>query len=176
MNHNYRPVTTSSIPLHTLSPTQKFRFPLIPKKKWASFEAKRRWFELVHDWWAWEYLASVVSVAATAGLIVTLAVMDGKKVPSWGIAGAKITLNAIVAAISTVIRTGLMIVVGGAMSQNAWNWYASQRAGEAPNTGKPLKDLDAFADAGTDPFAGLKLIWRTKGRYGIFPMAVQDAI
>jgi hypothetical protein len=118
----------------------------------------------VHNWWALEYLASLISITATAALIVTLAVTDGHKQPSWGVAGAKITLNAIVAAITTVIRTALTMVVGGAMSQSAWNWYSSKRASEKLNGGKPLKDFDSFADGGSDPWASVMLIWNTKGK------------
>lgn len=165
MNGPSTPVNNSQIPLHNLSLAKKLNFPVVKKRRWASFEFKRRWHSLVHYWWAWEWLASLVSVAATVALVVVLAITDGHKQPDWGVrGGAKITLNAVVAAISTVIRTALMIAVGGALSQNAWNWYSSRRANEKLNAGKPLRDLDTFADAGSDPFASLRLIWLTKGR------------
>lgn len=165
MNSSYAPVRNSQISLQKLLPTKRLKLPVLRKRRWLSFEFKRRWNRLVHDWWAWEFLASAISIVATVALIITLAVTDGHKQPEWGIAGAKITLNAIVAAISTVIRTALMIAVGSALNQNAWNWFASRRATETLNAGKPLGDLDAFADAGSDPWASLMLIWRTRGRY-----------
>ncbi|KAJ9616709.1 hypothetical protein H2200_000428 [Cladophialophora chaetospira] len=158
------PTNSSSIPLQKLSPAKILRFPVVPKRRWASFELRRSWQTFTQGWWLWELLASALSFAATIALIVTLAITDGHEQQSYGIARAKLTLNAIVAAISTVIRTALMFAVSGALSQNAWNWYSSKRSTENLNPGKPLRDLDTFADAGSDPLAGLTLIWRTRGK------------
>ena len=161
---SYSRVNKADIHLQNLAPAKIVKVPFVPSRRLASFELGRVWDKLAHDWWAWECVASAISIAATAGLVATLAVTDGDKQPEWGVGSARITLNAIVAAMATVIRTALTIVVGGALSQNAWNWYSSKRATEVLNAGKPLKDLDTFADAGSDPWASVMLIWCTRGR------------
>ena len=58
---------------------------------------------LIHDWWLWETLSIVLSLAATAAIIIILAVYDGHELPSWPY---KITLNTIISLLSTIAKVG----------------------------------------------------------------------
>ena len=114
---------------------------------------------LVKHWWAWEILAAALSIAATIGLVVILAKSDGVSLESLSFGAAHLSLNTIVAAVSTVIRAALAVTVAGALNQSPWNWFAQ------PQSGKPLQDLDIFGDAASDSWSSLRLLARTKGRY-----------
>lgn len=67
----------------------------------------------------------MVSLTAMVILVIVLAQADQHQQPSWAVAGTELTLNTVVAAIGTVIRTSLYIVVAGALNQSAWNWFAA---------------------------------------------------
>jgi Protein of unknown function (DUF3176) len=123
-----------------------------------------RWRRLVHGWWTWELIAAAVTVAAMLGLIDLLAQADRHPRQSWVIGGSQLTLNTLVAAISTVIRSSLLLLVAGALNQCAWNWFATRDAGEQPE-GPPLKDLETFSEAAANPWNCIKLLYQTKGRY-----------
>lgn len=128
------------------------------------------WFRLrgryvVHGWWAWELIAATVSVAATIALIVLLSEVDRRPQQTWAVGSTQITLNSVVVAIATLVRTSLLLVVAGAVNQSAWNWFASRTKGGV-NEGRPLEDLETFSDATANSWNCLKLLWRTKFWYG----------
>lgn len=58
---------------------------------------------LLQDWWIWEILAVILSLATTAATIIILAVYDGHPLPSWPY---QITLNAVISVLSTVAKVG----------------------------------------------------------------------
>ena len=119
---------------------------------------------LVRHWWAWDYLAAATSVVAMIILIITLAENDGQLQQSFWLGAVPISLNALVAAISTVMRTSLAVTVAGALNQSSWNWFSSSVTNKTPQPSKPLKDLDVFGDASSDSWSSLKLLYRTKGK------------
>jgi hypothetical protein len=127
---------------------------------------KRSWQSFVHYWWAWEFLAATLSLLATAALIATLVVTDGRPLQSMTFGSVQISLNAFVAAISTVIRTSLLVTVAGPLNQSLWNWFSSPKLekGAQQQSGKPLKDLDTFGNAAQDLWSSLQLLVRTKYR------------
>ena len=116
---------------------------------------------LVRWWWTWELLASALSIAATIALIVVLWQADGNAQQSWMIGSTQLTLNTIVAAISTVIRAALLVAVAGALNQSLWNMFSSKKGTSGP--ARPLEDLDIFGGAASDSWGSLRLLWRTKG-------------
>jgi len=89
---------------------------------------------------------------------------DGRQQQTWTIGNAQLTLNTIVVAISTVMRSSLLLVVGGALNQSAWNWFAARTSGAEPE-GRPLEDLETFSEAAANSWNSVKLLYRTKGRY-----------
>lgn len=121
---------------------------------------------LVHGWWAWELIAASVSVAAMIALIGVLAGADKHKQKNWAVGGTELTLNTVVAAIGTIIRSSLLLAVAGALNQCAWNWFAA-RNGDVEAEGMPLEDLETFSEAAANSWNSLKLLWRTKCRYGL---------
>lgn len=119
---------------------------------------------LVHGWWAWELIAASVSVAAMIALIGVLAGADKHKQKNWAVGGTELTLNTVVAAIGTIIRSSLLLAVAGALNQCAWNWFAA-KSRDSEAEGYPLEDLETFSEAAANSWNSLKLLWRTKCRY-----------
>jgi hypothetical protein len=138
--------------------------PVVPRHRRILFQITFVCKRLVRYWWAWEFLAAAMSITATIALIIVLREADGRAQRSFHIGAAQLTLNTIVAAISTIIRSSLMVTVAGALSQSSWNWFSSPRQGSLAQSAKPLKDLDVFGDASFDSWSSLKLLWRTKFR------------
>ncbi|PCH02285.1 Protein of unknown function DUF3176 [Penicillium occitanis (nom. inval.)] len=112
------------------------------------------------SWWVIEILSSIVSLAAIGSLIGVLRHFDGHALQTWPY---KITLNSVVAALSTVARTALMIPVGQAVSQGAWNWFSATR--QKKKCESRLEDLEIFDGASRGALGSLKLLWRMKGRH-----------
>ena len=135
------------------------QLPILPRYVRALSQFQQKCKALVRYWWAWELLAAAVSIIATINLIVVLAVNNGKSLQAPLFGYSQFSLNGLVAAISTVVRTSLLLVVGGALNQCAWNWFSIPISG-----GRPLRDLEIFGSASSDSFSSLKLLLRTRGK------------
>ena len=115
---------------------------------------------LVRWWWAWEVLATTLSIAATVTLIAVLTQANGRVKTSWSL--GKLTLNATVAAISTIVRAALLVAIAGPLNQGLWNRFSPSKKGvTAP--ARRLKDLETFSAAASDSWGSLRLLWETKG-------------
>ncbi|KFX93220.1 hypothetical protein O988_06926 [Pseudogymnoascus sp. VKM F-3808] len=125
---------------------------------------RRRGRKLVRGWWAWELIAATISLVATVALISVLLSVDRHEQRAWNIGGTQLTINTIIAALGTIIRLSLLLVVGGALNQSAWNWFASMSRG-VESEGQPLGDLEIFSEAAANSWNSARLLWRTKGRY-----------
>ena len=75
---------------------------------------------------------------------------------------AQLTIETIVAFLSTVIRAALRIGVTGALSRILLNRFSPSKGGVS-RPARPPNDLDTFRSAATDLRGSLKLLWRTKG-------------
>ena len=87
-------------------------------------------------WWLPELVASILSLASLATTVAVLRRFDGRSLNNLGLP-KDLTLNGIIAAISTINRVCLMLPVSAAISQEVWLWFAE------PSTTKrrPLEDL-----------------------------------
>ncbi|KAL3297287.1 Carboxylic ester hydrolase [Colletotrichum asianum] len=102
-------------------------------------------------WWQ-EILCCAISIVSLVVLIVFLHIFNGKPLPAWP---SGITVNAVVAFLSTIARTAFLIPVVEGLSQCKWNWFKQKS--------RPLKDFDLFDQASRGPWGGLILLGRTKG-------------
>ena len=142
--------------------THKKPLPTVPRHARLVSQFGNWCKDLVRWWWAWEVLATTISIAATISLIVVLSQADGRLQKSWTFGAAQLTINTIIALLSTVIRAALLIAVAGALNQSMWNRFSPSKGG-ASGPSRPLEDLDTFGGAATDSWGSLKLLWRTKG-------------
>ncbi|KAF9880320.1 hypothetical protein CkaCkLH20_02274 [Colletotrichum karsti] len=122
------------------------------KKKRATAKRRRPIFSILKGWWQ-EIVWSVISLICVIVLVVLLNAYDGKPLPNWP---SGLTLNTVIAFISTVCRTAFILPVMESLSQYKWNWYK-----KSP---RPLADFRVFDEASRGPWGSLKLLVTTKGR------------
>ena len=109
--------------------------------------------KLFQNWWAWELIAGYTSILSLISLHGLLRPYDGRPPPPlrWGI-----TLNAIVALLSTVMKAGILSIIAESLSQEKWNRYKSAKEN------LPLLDLQTFDYASRGGFGSLALLWRLR--------------
>jgi hypothetical protein len=98
--------------------------------------------------WILEVLAIVLAIGLIVAIGSILTVYDGKPVPDLGV---NLSLNALLALLSTVLRALLVIVVAQIISQRKWDWYKITRA-------RPLEDLQKFDAGSRGSLGALQLI------------------
>ncbi|KAI1126506.1 hypothetical protein F5Y10DRAFT_211333 [Nemania abortiva] len=104
--------------------------------------------EIWSDTWLWEILSIVLSGICFALTLVLLRIYDQRAPPQF-IYG--ITLNALIAILTTFSKSALLVVVAGAISQLKWRWFQS------PN-GKSVLDTQLFDDASRGPWGSAVLL------------------
>lgn len=114
--------------------------------------------DIWRSWWLLELLSVLVGIASIVALCALLKNRDGKAAPRTNVvAGVDITLNTIVAILSTVGRATLLLAVSECISQLKWTWYLNKH--------RPLEDLDTFDNASRGAWGGLVLLWKINIRY-----------
>ncbi|KAK8015647.1 hypothetical protein PG991_008535 [Apiospora marii] len=98
--------------------------------------------------WIWEFMLIILA----SGLIISIAALleqnHGKPVPDWG---NRISFNALLAFLSTILRATLVIIASQIISQRKWEWYKQ----ESP---RPLSDLQQFDAGSRGTFGALFLL------------------
>jgi hypothetical protein len=75
-----------------------------------------------------------VAIGLIIAIAVLLATNDRKPAPNWS---EQVNMNALLATISTVLQTILVVVVSQIISQRKWGWFESIQE-------RPLTDLQKF--------------------------------
>lgn len=78
--------------------------------------------------------------------VLTLILIDNKKLPDWPLG---ITPNTLISILTTISKSRLLFAVGECFDQLKWAWFSRR--------GRPMKVIGTFDEA------SLLLIWRTKG-------------
>ncbi len=105
--------------------------------------------------WLYELLGALGSLACFAALVAVLRRSEGKEQSRW--LYNKLTLNGLIALLSTFIRASMMFSVGACLSQMKWNHFSSQSS--QGSSGRRLEDLNTFDEASRGPFGSLKLLF-----------------
>lgn len=101
--------------------------------------------------WQWEFGASAFSLGCFAAAVGVLAKYEHRSLASWDFV-LNISLNTLVAVLSTLSRTALLVPVASCISQLKWIHLVSSP--------RPLHDVQVFDDASRGPWGSLELIWR----------------
>ncbi|KAF2422356.1 hypothetical protein EJ08DRAFT_682680 [Tothia fuscella] len=107
-------------------------------------EASRQWcttFSIfsVPRWWLLELIASILSIASLISIVALLRHHNGRGLGDVNLP-KRLTLNGILAVISTLNRACLMVPVSAAMSQEAWLWFSAHDQNR--HSSSRLGDLD----------------------------------
>jgi hypothetical protein len=140
--------STYSLPISYTDSTQAHNLVKTPT-------APRRHAAFTLGDWIWEFAAAVVSLGCLAAAIVVLAIYDDKSLTSWSFI-FHANLNTVIAILSTLSRTALLVPVASCISQLKWIHLASSP--------RSLRDFQIFDDASRGPWGALELIWRLNFR------------
>ncbi|KAK7960947.1 hypothetical protein PG988_012161 [Apiospora saccharicola] len=98
--------------------------------------------------WIWEFVLIILAFGLTTSIAILLNRNHGKPVPDWG---DRISFNALLAFLSTILRATLVIIASQVISQRKWEWYKQ----EVP---RPLSDLQQFDAGSRGTFGALFLL------------------
>ena len=144
--------TVPSSTLHTETPQEDE--PLQPQPQpHPQPQRASRYARASTDWWLWEVVSWLLSVASLISIAIVLRVYDGKLLPRWPLG---LTLNAFISLFSTLSRMAMIYPVAEAIGQLKWIWI---------NRGAKMIDLEAFDGASRGFRGALDLLYRTRCRY-----------
>ncbi|ETS79526.1 hypothetical protein PFICI_09379 [Pestalotiopsis fici W106-1] len=103
------------------------------------------------NWWIVEGVAWIASAIALAVVIATVAMTDGKPLPTWPM---DITLNSFISFMTTIMKAAAAIPVAEGISQLKWLWY--RKAGA-------VRDIQTFDEASRGTWGSAKLLVSTRG-------------
>ncbi|KAI2615550.1 hypothetical protein GGR54DRAFT_612919 [Hypoxylon sp. NC1633] len=110
-----------------------------------------RFLQWAGDRWLFEGMASIISTASLAGIIITLALHADRPLPRWPFS---ITINALISTLATISRSALLVSVTAALGQRTW---ARLNKGQ-----HPLSDLETYDGASRGPWGSIILLWSTR--------------
>ncbi|KAF5506077.1 hypothetical protein CGCS363_v005811 [Colletotrichum siamense] len=97
--------------------------------------------------WFFEALALIISLSSFAGIVILLIKYDGELQPEFT---DQISINAIIAVFSTILRATLLFILSEVIGELKWNWMESPRR---------LRDIVCFINAGTGLVGSLKFLF-----------------
>jgi hypothetical protein len=103
------------------------------------------------SWWMFEAVAWILSAVTLAVIIITVAMTDGKPLPTWPM---NVTLNSFVSFMSTLMKAAATVPVAECISQLKWLWF--RKAGA-------VRDIQTFDEASRGTWGSAKLLVFTRG-------------
>jgi hypothetical protein len=153
-----RVINTSSFEMSSIDLEQPIRYPTsVPMQ--ARFgipsssdqrKAQER-FDL-RDW-QWEFAAPAFSLICSAGMVTVLALYQDKSLSKWNFV-FDISLNTLIATLSTLSRTALLVPITSCISQLKWIHLV-----DSPRS---LSEVQVFDDASRGPWGAFGLIWKLR--------------
>lgn len=130
--------------------------PTARNDKSKAFKAKTHWIDkkpqvdgvLSKWWWWWEILAIILSIACMCTLVTLLTKMDSLPLQGWWL---PIEPNSLVAALTTIAKTSMMVPAVSCIGQLKWRHFMAQP--------RQLIDLQLFDDASRGPWGSAVLLW-----------------
>jgi hypothetical protein len=101
--------------------------------------------------WIWEFSAAVFSIGCLTAAIIVLTIYDNKSLTSWNFV-FDANPNTVIAILSTLSRTALLVPVASCISQLKWIHLAISP--------RQLRDVQTYEDASRGPWGALGLIWK----------------
>lgn len=102
----------------------------------------------IFRWWLPELFASLLSIVSLASLIAVLHHYQGRGIHDLHLPSS-LTLNGLVAVLSTLIRASLMVPVGSAISQDVWLWLSKAQKDRGKLHNLEFSDADSRGSWGS---------------------------
>ncbi|KAF2143123.1 uncharacterized protein K452DRAFT_166926 [Aplosporella prunicola CBS 121167] len=101
-------------------------------------------------WW-WETASISLSAVCVGLIVVILGIIDGKALADWKLL---IKPNSVIAILSTVARSSLLVPIAECISQLKWTHFSS--------SARSLSHLQIFDDASRGPWGSLTFLWKVR--------------
>ncbi|KAJ2989292.1 hypothetical protein NUW58_g3542 [Xylaria curta] len=98
-------------------------------------------------WWWWEIGATILSIASLVLLFILLSKSDDQRLDSWSLL---IQPNSLIAVLTTVAKTSMMVPVASCLSQLKWRHFMRRS--------RPLDQFQVMDDASRGPWGSLLLL------------------
>lgn len=112
-------------------------------------------------WWLTELVASLLSLGSFLSLVAILNHYDGRGLQEINLPYS-LTLNGVIAAISTLIRVTLMVPVEASLSQDAWLWFSAAKQNKVCKS--RLADLEVSDEASRGAWGSFLFLFRARRR------------
>lgn len=112
-------------------------------------------------WWTLELVASLLSLVTFAIIVVVLNHYDGRPQRDWPY--NHLTINSLIALLSTINRAALVLPIAAGLSQGKWLWFSPRKRGVA--SARSLADLDVFDNASRSVWGSFQLLRRIRPRH-----------
>lgn len=139
-----------------LSPVSKQSYPTVTpvEQHWVPqnqirYTCRSRSFLPLLWEWKWEFATWLLGSCALGGIVALLVHYQGRPLQEWTI---DIRLATVVAALSQVAQSALLVSVSSCIGQLKWDWFRKERS---------ASDLDKFEEASRGPQGSLFLLPRT---------------
>ena len=117
-------------------------------------------------WWWPELLAALFAIFAFVSIVAVAAHFRGHSVQSVGLPSG-LTLNGLIALLSTISRTALLTPIASALSQEVWLWFFEARM--RPMRRRELRDLAISDEASRGAWGSLLLLRHIRRRSACCP-------
>jgi hypothetical protein len=108
--------------------------------------------KLVFDSWIGEAVVMALSMGCLTAIAIIVNLYDGDPLPQWR---GGVTLNTVIAVLSTTARSGMIFVVSAAMGQLKWCWLGQTR--------RRILDMQAMDDASRGPLGAARILTSLTG-------------
>ena len=114
-------------------------------------------------WWLAEIMATLVSIASFVAIVVVVRKYRGQGLQDVHLP-SQLSLNGLIALLSTVCRIALMIPVESAISQEVWTWLYGTRVG---NNRRQLRDLEISDEASRGAWGSFRFLLQARRKYDL---------
>lgn len=112
--------------------------------------------------WSWRYQITclVFSFVSFSGLVAVAMAFSDQPLSSWPL-GNLISINTVVAALTTAMKGALLVPISGTIAQHKWIWFSGLRPGlEKSPRSRQLGDLEAIDEASRGPWGSASWVLR----------------
>jgi len=105
--------------------------------------------------WRYQLLACVVSALSFAGLAFVAIRFNNRPLSEWP--SSSVSINAVVAALATIMRATILVPIAYTVGQAKWSWFVmtGEAADSKETRDRPLGELEAIDDVSRGPGGGI---------------------
>lgn len=111
--------------------------------------------------WTWEIISLLLTIGLIVAIVVILSHFEGRPLPDWPFG---INLSTLLAMLSTILRTLMLVAVAEALGQLKWTWFSHPARSSSTPMPRPLHDFHVFDRASRGILGSMRLLTTVKHR------------